>query len=52
MNSNFRKLVCPKCSYWKIYVSLSFAGNGTAYKCPKCNVPLEPESRESPAVGG
>jgi DNA-directed RNA polymerase subunit RPC12/RpoP len=47
---NFRKLVCPKCSYWKIYVTVTFPDT-VAYKCPKCQVPLEPESREAPVTG-
>jgi predicted RNA-binding Zn-ribbon protein involved in translation (DUF1610 family) len=48
---NFRKLFCPKCSYWKIYVSLSLPKDSVIYKCPKCHVPLEPEDRQPTSAG-
>jgi predicted RNA-binding Zn-ribbon protein involved in translation (DUF1610 family) len=45
---NFRKLVCPKCSYWKIYLAKTFVDSGIVYKCPKCKVKLEPENPDAP----
>jgi predicted RNA-binding Zn-ribbon protein involved in translation (DUF1610 family) len=48
LGMNFRKLVCPKCSYWKIYLAKTFVDSGIVYKCPKCKVKLEPENPDAP----